>query len=356
MYASFPSIAVSTDAKGRWRASVLPQDAERGTRLWFRVSHRDHVSDSGGYSRRLSIKTARAMTGALVLRSGLQVAGQAHDAHGKAVSGATAILAYSGSSGDFLRTTTDAAGRFVFAHADDKAKLGRFCVSVEAVGFSPAWKMLVPRDGTRLLDFELTPGKPFNGRVVDPQGRPVAGASVEAQWQEIHFFDWKATTGDDGRFGWLSAPTEGEIEFRVRKAGFLMANQRRVAARLGEGTVTINPAIRVRGAVTDAKSAGPIPAFQVIEGETVGNGRTLWRRGGKAAQDGRFEVSPFVYDNPGMAFFIQITAKGYRPATSARSFRVKRMWSLTSSSRKGRGPPGSSSRPTVRRPREPTST
>ncbi len=339
VYAGFPRITIKTDAEGRWRASVLPKDAERVARLWFSVSHADHVSDSGGYSRQLSIKTARAMTGALVLRTGVQVAGQAHDAHGQAVSGATVILAYSGSSGDFLRTTTDAAGRFVFAHADDKAKLGRFCVSVEAVGFSPAWKMLVPREGTPLLDFELTPGKPFTGRVVDSHGSPVSGATVEPQWQECHFFDWKGTTDADGRFVWLSAPTEGEIEFRVRKAGFLMATQRRAAAQAGDVKITLNPAIRVRGSVTDAKTGQPIPAFQVIEGETVGNG-TFWRRGGSAAREGRFEVSPFVYDRPGIAFFIQITAKGYRPAPSRAIIPGEKDVEINFKLEKGTGPSG----------------
>ena len=96
---------------------------------------------------------------------------------------------------------------------------------------------------------------------MDSQGRPVAGATVEPQWQECHFFDWKATTDADGRFVWLSAPTEGEIEFSVRKAGFLMAYQRRVAAQAGEAKITINPAIRVRGAVTDAKTGPAYPGF-----------------------------------------------------------------------------------------------
>ena len=179
-YASFPSITVKTDENGRWRCSVLPEDAEQTTRLWFYVSHPDHVSDSRGYSRRLSLKTARAMSGAFVVRSGVQIAGQAHDPHGKAVPGATVVLAYSANAGDCVRTKTDPAGRFVFAHADDKPWLGRFCLSVEAVGFSPAWKMLVPGDAIPALDFELAPGRPFSGQVVDSRGTPVAGGSRRA--------------------------------------------------------------------------------------------------------------------------------------------------------------------------------
>ncbi len=241
IYAGFPSIAVKTDENGRWRCSALPEDAEQTTRLWFYVSHPDHVSDSRGYSRRLTLKTARAMTEAFMLRSGVQISGQAHDAHGKAVSGATVVLAYSANSGDFLRTKTDQAGRFLFAHADDKPTLGRFCLSVEAVGFSPAWKMLVPGDAIPVLDFELAPGRPFSGQVVDSQGTPVAGAHVEPRWQECHVFDWKATTDSEGRFLWLSAPTEGEIKFHVAKTGCLMA---RAPGRRADGRHQDHPQSR----------------------------------------------------------------------------------------------------------------
>jgi uncharacterized GH25 family protein/thiol-disulfide isomerase/thioredoxin len=313
-YGASPSITVKTDAQGRWRASVLAKEAGAETRLWFRVSHPDHVSDSHGYSRRLSRKTARAIAESFVLRRGLHVAGEAHDAHGQAVSGATVVLAYSANGGDFLRTTTDPAGRFVFGHVDDQAALGRFCVSVEAVGFAPAWKTLVPQEVIPALDFELLSGKPFGGQVLDSQGAPVAGAQVEPRWQDCHVFDWKGTTDSEGRFVWLSAPTDGELEFRVRKAGFLMASGRLGAAQLGAIKITVNPAIRVRGVVTDAKSGEPIPAFRVISGESAGVGHILWHGSGTPAQRGRYEVSPFVYDRPGIAFFIQVTAEGYRPS------------------------------------------
>ena len=88
------------------------------------------------------------------------------------------ILAYSASSGNLLRTTTDAAGRFTFPNADNKTGLGRWSVSVEAAGFAPAWKMVVPKGEIPLLQFSLSPAKPFRGQVVDNKGLPVAGAQV----------------------------------------------------------------------------------------------------------------------------------------------------------------------------------
>ena len=65
VYAPFPHFRVKTDAQGRWRCSILPANADQGSRLLFFVKHHDYVSDTGGYARRLSLKTARAMTGAL---------------------------------------------------------------------------------------------------------------------------------------------------------------------------------------------------------------------------------------------------------------------------------------------------
>jgi RNA polymerase sigma factor (sigma-70 family) len=341
VYAPFPHFQVKTDAQGRWRCSILPANADQGSRLLFLVKHDDYVSDSGGYARRLSLKTARAMTGALVLKSGLHVAGQVHDGAGRFVAGATVILAYSPSSGNFLRTTTDAAGRFAFPHADDTSGLGRWSVSVEATGFAPVWKMIVPKGEIPLLDFRLSTGKPFRGQVVDNEGRPVAGAQVEPKWQECYFLDWKSLTDADGRFVWLSGPTEGEIEFKVRKEGFLASFGRRISALAGEVKITINPTIRVRGTVSDAETRKPVPRFRVIQGEALGVRKTFWRtRNGKAASEGHFDMSPFILEQPGMAFFIRVEADGYLPAGSRAIVPGETTVDLEFNLKKGIGPSG----------------
>jgi RNA polymerase sigma factor (sigma-70 family) len=117
VYAGFPHIRVNTDAQGRWQCSILPANADETTRIWLFVKHPDYVSDTGGYSRRLSLKTARAMTGALILSTGVNVRGRVRDGKGQPVAGARVVLAYSPSAADALRATTDAAGRFSFTHA-----------------------------------------------------------------------------------------------------------------------------------------------------------------------------------------------------------------------------------------------
>jgi RNA polymerase sigma factor (sigma-70 family) len=341
VYAPFPHFRVKTDAQGRWRCSILPANADQGSRLLFLVKHDDYVSDTGGYARRLSLKTARLMTGALVMKSGLHVAGQVHDGAGRFVAGATVVLAYSASSGNFLRTTTDVAGRFAFPHADDASGLGRWSVSVEAAGFAPAWKMVVPKGEIPFLDFRLPLAKPVRGEVIDNEGRPVTGAQVESKWQECYFLDWKAVTDADGRFVWLGGPTEGEIEFTVRKNGFIWAVGRRISALAGGVKITINPSIQARGTVIDAETSEPIPAFRVIEGEALGNQRTFWRsRNGTSATDGHFDVSPFTMDQPGVAFFIQIEADGYLPASSRAIIPGEKVVDLEFKLKKGIGPTG----------------
>jgi len=340
-FAAFPVLNVKTDSDGRWRCSILPADADQGTRLWFHLEHPDFVSDTSSYSRRLSLKTARAMTGALVMRTGLRVAGQVHDGKGRFIAGAKVTLAYSPSGGNFLRTSTDAAGRFVFRNAEHRSGLRRWSVSVESPGFAPAWQMIVPHQGIAPLEFSLRPSLPFRGQVVDNHGKPVAGANVEVQWQECYFLDWKAETDGAGRFVWLDGPEDGEIVFNVRKEAFTTAMGRRTSAKEGSVAITINPRIRVLGTVVDAQTGKPIPKFRIIEGETNGNSRVFWRdRSGEVASEGHFDVSPFVYDQPGIAFFIRAVADGYLPASSRAISPGESQIVLDFKLEKGTGPTG----------------
>ncbi len=126
--------------------------------------------------RQLSLRTARAMTSVLVMKPGVSVAGQVRDSQGKPVPGARIVVGYSTDSADFFETKTDATGRFVFPHVNEKPRFGRWTVNAGATGFAPTWKITSP--DSKPLEFSLTPGKPFHGRVVDRQGLPVAGVKV----------------------------------------------------------------------------------------------------------------------------------------------------------------------------------
>ncbi len=318
LYAGLPFIQVKTDDQGRWRCSILPVKADPTTRLWFFVEHPDHVSDTGGYSRRLSIKTARAMTGALIMDSGANVRGQVRDGKNQPVAGARVVLAYSGNSGDWAKTTTDAEGRYRFDHANDRGGLGRWSLSVQAPGFAPSWMMVVPKGAIPPADFRLAPGKPFRGKVVDAKGQPVAGVSVFARWEECYSLDWKAETDAEGRFVWPDAPSVGEIAFRIQKRGYSVGLDRNAPAPAGQAELTINPELRARGTVVDAESKQPVRAFTVFSASSFQDDSEIhWRRArGVKGSEGRYEVTVSRMDQPRTVFHVRIEAEGYAPAIS----------------------------------------
>jgi hypothetical protein len=66
----------------------------------------------------------------------------------------------------------------------------------------------------------LAKGRTVHGRVVDVQGKPVAGASISvASWNNLGPLEWSALSDADGRFAWDSAPREPTV-VRFSKPGF----------------------------------------------------------------------------------------------------------------------------------------
>ena len=123
-----------------------------------------------------------------------------------------------GGSGGIGSATTDAIGRFAIANCPQ----GTVSVSVEAPGI----ERLPQQDvDTRSGEVELrvrsvaAPSATMRGRVVDPDGRPLAGLTVEAGRRGTSVaLASRATTGADGRFEfgplvpgtwWLSIDAEG---------------------------------------------------------------------------------------------------------------------------------------------------
>jgi hypothetical protein len=211
-----PHVRVRTDVEGRWRCSSLPADPGPNSALLLRVEHPDYVSDTGGFQRQLSLRTARAMTGVVPMKSGVSISGLVRDTTGDPVAEARVALAYSNHPEDFLGTRTDAAGRFVFAHADDHRPLRRWVVEVEAAGFAPAYKVTSPESKLPPVELSLSPARPFYGRVVDRRGQPVAGVVVRAKMDDYDHLSWRAVTDTEGRFVWRNAPQEGKIGFELR--------------------------------------------------------------------------------------------------------------------------------------------
>ena len=181
-----------------------------------------------------------------------------------------------------------------------------------------SWKMIVPKGEIPPADFRLTPSKPFRGRVVDNQGRPIAGVSVSARWEECYHLDWKAETDAEGRFVWPDAPVEGEIEFDLRKPGYSGGLDRVGHAAAGQAELTINTPLRARGRVVYVDSKQPIRSFTVISAARFQDDREIkWDRARAVkGSEGRYEIALSRRDQPKMVFHVRIEAEGYGPAIS----------------------------------------
>ncbi len=236
-----PCVRVKSDDQGRWRCSSLPEQPDPGMRLLFRVRHPDHLSDTGVLLRRLSLKTARAMTGVLPMKSGVSVGGQVRDSRGAPVPDARVVIWYSSHLADFLVDRTDSEGRFVFPHVNDEPPLGRCMISVEAPGLAPDRKAIAPRAQMPRVDFRLSPGKPFHGRVVDKEGRPVAGVTVTAGERLGYRLGWRVETDAEGRFQRADAPSSGPIDFDLHKPEYRVARWLRDPGAARQADLTIEP-------------------------------------------------------------------------------------------------------------------
>ena len=119
---------VETDAHGRWRCTMMPDNLSLKDRLMFRLIHPDYVSEPLGYRRRLPIEELRGMTSVMDMEEGVPFTGRVVDSRGLPIVGARIFLQVPGfeinraaltpEQADCLQTETDADGRYRFGHIE----------------------------------------------------------------------------------------------------------------------------------------------------------------------------------------------------------------------------------------------
>lgn len=170
------------------------------------------------------------------------------DAEGRAVSGAEVrfvnlLWAWEGSGllpfapSDISTTTSGADGEVRFPSVGTRAAFA-FAVLGDRVACAVEGSRGHYR---RPDDFELRlgPGVPFGGRVLDQDGNPVAGASVEIDLGQNarRFLD---ISRPDGRFGGVLVPAFFAVDgvrLRVGAAGFDLHERRLDASAFSEGAM-----------------------------------------------------------------------------------------------------------------------
>lgn len=224
----------------------------------------------------------------IVLSPGLRLTGTVVDPDGRAVRGAGVALR----PGDGA-TEVDATGRFVIR---DLAP-GMVHLAVTAQGFAPTGLPAIElRPGQPALDLGelvLEPESTLPGRVVDPDGRPVAGARVWARRSggvALAASEHEVESDAEGRFEILGLDAGARLHLRVRHPDF---QEVKLHGRLGAGgrplELTLHPGIRVHGRVLRSDGS-PVAEAKVTAGPSA---ERLGGVGEVATDaDGRFELTP----------------------------------------------------------------
>ncbi len=182
----------------------------------------------------------------------------------------------------------------------------------------------VPAEGIDLGDVELRHAVSVEGRVVDPEGRPVPGAEVmatrSAGFLGLSVFRGQLTADEEGRFVLEGLDPTGEIYLLARAEGWIPGPPVKVALPPeGEVEVPVRRGRKLSGLVVDAASGEPVEGMEVdvavqrtVTVPGMGEAQS-WMPAGRTvtAADGSFRVDDL---EPGTVE-VRISGKGYRPAS-----------------------------------------
>lgn len=217
---------------------------------------------------------------------------------GKPIAGAkVAAYAYCEGIKDEVRTETDKSGRFQVKMPDHKGHGGK-CVGVFAEAYKSGW---TPKSGKltpKPTTLQLEPAGQVWGTVVDSNGRPVAGASVElidvdrpdkrtvSYSCSMFRTQFIAKTTADGRWTIAGVPTSGTASVRLNDPRFA-SDWARVLLGADQGPATplvARPGGEITGRVV---YEGGKPAKQILisaQSGFRGNGH------GMTGVDGRYRL------------------------------------------------------------------
>ncbi len=290
---------------------------------------------------------SRDLDSAIVLTKGLTVTGRVVDAAGRPVKGAKAIVGTTPRTpaldrddertgrvrpGELRRRPDDRHGRRPRASRHELRK-----VQVAERRPHPWPSRSRSRDAI------------LRGKVVDLDGKPVAGAFFGADTWRGHRSMVPGQHRGDGRFEWRSAPKD-VVLYSAGNYGYMSSRNVPMTASDKEQVITLYPELVIAGRVTDAETGRPVTRFRVVRGQKYPvRKQTDWAENEAVeVTGGRYTVR---FNEPCEGFFVRVEAPGYQPAES-RAFRCDRGepdLRLRPPPRR-RSCPGSSCSPTASRP------
>ncbi len=325
----FPDIwerRATTDAEGRWVFTEAPPELQRFS---LAVEHPEviplKVHPSGDEAARFY-----AGKGETLVKRGTVITGRVVGADGKPLQ-AIITLGESGSdSTSYPEYKTEADGTFRIGNA---RKGMDEIATVTAKGHAPLLTRLAARADGAPLVFTLSAGRPLKVRVVNADGKPVAGVTAAAdEWRGSspqrngpRVLNYRFTTDKEGRFTWTHAP-EAAVSWDFFGADGYQDN-RGVVLTPGEteALITLQRLTKIAGTVTDADTGAPIPAFRIVPADRrefpgwreAGHRSWVWWDSGTLdAGGGRFIYASDRGRRGDFRRVLRFSAEGYVPFMS----------------------------------------
>ena len=250
--------------------------------------------------------------------------------------GALAARPFSSSEPVADRGASEPAGAFLLSSLKPSS---RYELRARKAGYLPAAVLVAtasPRGRAPVVDLRLQPGRAAVGKVVAPDGRPLAGARVLLRPARREGFPppethaeapvddgdpASARSDQNGLFRVAQCPA-AELDVEVRLAGYAPA--RRAGFRTGPGTapldlgtMVLRPAARLIGRVVDEQNRGIAGAeiflFDRLPPEGTLDRALLGRKpDATAGADGSFALADLPAGYPQ---HLAVRARGFLPAT-----------------------------------------
>jgi peroxiredoxin len=155
----------------------------------------------------------------------------------------------------------------------------------------------------------------LKGRIVDTDGKPIAGVTVALQsWADAPFPKWSATTDDQGRFDWKSAPNE-DATYSISKDGYEPLTRSLSPSSSEPADIVLDKVGLISGKVVDAETKQPIERFRITVGRIYSGDDVNWERNNPIpGGNGKYFYQNHQLD--GGMIRLLVEADGYLPAVS----------------------------------------
>jgi hypothetical protein len=159
------------------------------------------------------------------------------------------------------RVECDPDGHFAF----DAIETGVGVFTAQCEGASPAILPVEIKEGMQPILIVLEQPNTIAGQIIDIQGGPIAGITIQATgWRGINSLVYSTITDAQGYFQWNSAPAD-EVLFSLRKNGYMSTYNYPMQTGV-DYKLTMLPPIKMHGNLISAEPTMQIESFIMTVG------------------------------------------------------------------------------------------